>query len=441
METPINPEIKRDFEAWGNVTDPRTHDPAKFRYLVHAINPFATSSMGMVGAMMMKDEPTSVSKDDGDQTINLFSNPEKLDQRVALSSSLVDEAHHGTWGQAGLIYEAPSENILITSPQDVGAIVMSRKRLEEQARSHHKLTADELLQQTYTSSYNEVVVLANKDGNKVRLAGFFYKATDDGTPKDEALYRRMSQHAQRLNLPMVPITEPNPYAENKINRTEDRFSVQYGGKLYTLQGSPDWRFKAYGQNGYSVFASPDEMELVFGYLRENNVGGAEIEQLQAEYAEADKLRQQPKVTYDENGSITLIEKRSGYGTGEMKTTISKGGYARRVNVIEEAKKFSAMMADPSQPRMIEPYDRDVASPHEAEQVVQEAVVTAPDSEKEKLQQWWDLVKDNVNKQWENNQRSRGSYFGATGTESFSKKSSLNDLDLSSFLKYFPKKKD
>lgn len=438
METPTNPEIKRDFEAWGEVTDPRTHDPAKFRYLVHAINPFATSSMGMVGAMMLKDEPSSIRKDEGDQTINLFSNPERLDQRVALSSSLVDETHHGTWGQAGLIYEAPPENVLITSPQDVGAIVMSRQRLEEQARQHYKLTPDELLQQTYPSSYNEVVVLANKDGKKVRLAGFFYKVTEDGTPKDEALYRRMSQHAQRLDLPLVPITEPNPYRENKITRTEDRFSVQYGGKLYTLQGSPDWRFKAYGQSGYSVFASPDEMEQVLGYLRENSTSDAEIDQIRAEYQEADRVRQQPKITYDEHGNITLIEKRSGYGTGEMKTSVSKGGYARRVNVIEEAKKFSEMMADPSRPRMIEPYDRDVASPHEAEQVVQEAIAIAPETEKEKLQQWWELVRENVTKQWEYNQRSRGSYFG---TSTFREKPSLSDIDLSSFLKFFPKKKD
>lgn len=440
METSDNnPEIKRDFEPWGNVTDPKNHNPTKFRYLVHAINPMATTSMGMVGAMVLKDEPTSVNKDEGDQTLNLFSNPEKLDQRVALSSSLVDQTHHGTWGRAGLIYETPSENVLITSPQDVGAIVMSRKRLEEQARTHHKLTADELLQTTYSSSYNEVVVLANKDGNKVRLAGFFYKTTEDGTPMDEALYRKMSMHAQRLNLPLIPIAEPNLYREDKITQNDERFSVQFGGKLYNLRYKDEWGFTSYGQSGFSVFASPDEMEQIFNYLQVNNVNKDEIDQLRVEYLKADKVRQQPKVTYDEHGNITLIEKRSGYGTGGMKTTISKGGYARRVNVIEEAKKFSEMMADPSRPQMIDPYDRDVTSPHEAEQVVQEAIATAPDSEKEKLQQWWELVRENVTKQWENNQRSRGSYFGSRDTSSFGDKLSSNDL--SSFLKYFPKKKN
>ena len=71
----------------GEVTDPKQHDPSKFRYLVHAINPMATTSMGMVGAMVMKDEPTSVDEAEGDQTI-IYTLTRKLGDRVALSSSL-----------------------------------------------------------------------------------------------------------------------------------------------------------------------------------------------------------------------------------------------------------------------------------------------------------------------------------------------------------------
>jgi hypothetical protein len=431
METPTeNPEVRKDFEAWGEVTDPKQHDPSKFRYLVHAINPMATTSMGMVGAMVMKDEPTSVDEAEGDQTINLYSNPEKLGDRVALSSSLIDQEHHGTWGDVGLIYETPPENVLITSPQDVGAMVMSKKRLEEQALKHTKLTPEELLRQTYNSSYNEVVVLAKKGDKKVRLKGFFYKATADGTPKNEALYQTFRNHARRLDLPLIPIEEPNPYAENKINRSEDRFSVQYGGKLYNLEGSPDWRFKSYGQSGYSVFASPDEMERVFGYLQDNNVPQEDIDRLRAEYQEADAIRQQSKVTYDEHGNITVVEKRSGYGADERRITVSKGGYARSVNVIEEAKKFSEMMADPTRPQRIEPFDRSIASLHEAEQVVREAIDLAPEDERQRLSEWWDLVKDNVQRQWENNQSSRGSMF----------ETKFSSVDLSYFLKYFDDKK-
>jgi len=398
---------KKEFQPWGEVTDTKEHNPKKFRYLVHAINPLATSSMAVVGAMMVKDDLKAVTKEDGDQTINLFSQPERLDQRVALSCSLIDQDHHGTWGRAGLIIEAPQENVLITDSSDVGAMVMSRKNLLEQAKKRHLLTADQLLQQTYPSSYNEVVVLANNEGKKVVLAGFFYKTAEDGTPMDESLYRQMSNHAHRLGLPLIPINEPNPYKEDKITRTDERFLVQLGGKLYTLQGTPEWRFKSYGQSGFSVFASPDEMQRVFDYLRANKVDEVEIEQLYQEYQEIDRARQRPKVTYDEQGNITLIEKHSGYGIEEIKTTVSGGGYARRVNVIKEAKKFSEMMADPRKLRMIKPYDRDIASPDEVERVVQEAIDNAPEDEKKKIQHWWNEVRENVNRQWENNQRRSG----------------------------------
>lgn len=420
-------EQEQGIKPWGEVTSPREHNQAKFRYLVHAINPMATSSMGMIGAMVAIDEPRTMSKEDGDQTINLYSYPERLGERVALSCSLVDQDHHGTWGRAGLIVETPQDNVLITDSTDVGAIVMSKKALLEQARKRHLLTADQLLQQTYPSSYNEVVVLANNEGRKVVLAGFFYKTAEDGTPMDEALYKRMSMHAQRLNVPLIPITEPNPYREDKITRTEDRLSVQVGGKLYNLQGSPDWRFKSYSQSGYSVFASPDEMRQVFDYLRANNVSEQEIAALQQEYQEADRIRQQSTVTYDEQGNVTVVKKRSGYGTGETETTVSRGGYARRVNVIEEAKKFSEMMADPSRPQRIEPYRTDIASLHEAEQVIQEAIANAPENERGKLQHWWNEVRDNVAKQWEHNQRNRASQYGYSDKPTYDVSSIFKDL--------------
>ncbi|MCS7091740.1 MAG: hypothetical protein NZM26_00085 [Patescibacteria group bacterium] len=42
----VNPthEEKPRPKIWGEVSDPEKHDPKKFRYLVHAFNPFATAS-------------------------------------------------------------------------------------------------------------------------------------------------------------------------------------------------------------------------------------------------------------------------------------------------------------------------------------------------------------------------------------------------------------
>jgi hypothetical protein len=43
-EHPASPEKEPELKIWGEVSDPKEHDPKKFRYLVHAFNPFATAS-------------------------------------------------------------------------------------------------------------------------------------------------------------------------------------------------------------------------------------------------------------------------------------------------------------------------------------------------------------------------------------------------------------
>ena len=38
---------------WGDTNNPEAHDSQKFRYLVHAFNPFAGASMGLINANML----------------------------------------------------------------------------------------------------------------------------------------------------------------------------------------------------------------------------------------------------------------------------------------------------------------------------------------------------------------------------------------------------
>lgn len=393
------PELNKDSKPWGNITNPETHNEAKFRYLVYGIDPMATTIMGLAGSSI---DPSTLNKEEGDQKINLSSYPERLNQRVSLSCSLVDQEHHETWGNAGLIVKAPKENVIITDSEDTGAIVMSKKHLMEQAKKRQLLTPEQLLQKTDPRTYNEVVVLANNEGKKVSLAGFFYKTTQDGRILDQVMYTKMKQHALRLDLPLVPITTLNPFAENKIIRGDNHFSVRYGGKTFILQGSAEGRFMSYSQSEASAFATPYEIEQVLNYLRTNNVGEKEIEQLRTEYVEADKRRQQPKVTYNEQGDVTYIQKRYGYGAAERLISVSQAGYTRHVNVSEEAIKYSIIRTNPGQPRSFDDIDPP-ASPKEVEQVVREAIDNAPDNEKGKLKQWWNNVRENVSKEWERNQ--------------------------------------
>ena len=208
-------------------------------------------------------------------------------------------------GRAGLIIKAPTANVVLMSSQDAGAPVMNKKALKELAQRHRLLTADQLLQETPATQYNEVVTLANG----AELAGFFYKVTEDGKPTDDALYRQMRAHALRLNMPIIPILEPSPYAENKVNRDDGRpKSVQYGGRLYPLRDKPTVNFRVYGRGKCILFASPEEMGQILQFLRKEGVESAEIEAIQKEYEEADRMRQRPTITYDPDGTSPLLKR-------------------------------------------------------------------------------------------------------------------------------------
>ena len=95
--TPKEPERKLGWKPWGEVTDPREHNPDRFRYLVHAISPGSRSTVVLMGMLELKTDPHSIAVDEGDQSTNLFLHPERVAQRVALSCSLIDQHHHGTW--------------------------------------------------------------------------------------------------------------------------------------------------------------------------------------------------------------------------------------------------------------------------------------------------------------------------------------------------------
>jgi hypothetical protein len=121
----------------------------------------------------------------GDQSINLFDQPERLGERVSLSMSLIDQEHTGTWGEGGIIVEAPEENIVITSPTDTGSHNSSKEFLKRQAQNQSHLSGEQLLQSTSDGIYNEVVAFAKSEtGETVRLTGFFIKVDKNGQLTD-----------------------------------------------------------------------------------------------------------------------------------------------------------------------------------------------------------------------------------------------------------------
>jgi hypothetical protein len=399
VEAQETKEIAKDFTPWGNVTNPKNHNPAKYRYLVHAINPAAKISMSRTSMDVIHDQKNMIDEEEGDQSINLYSQPERLAERVALSCSLIDESHYGTWGKVGLIIEFPPENVSITSSSDAGAFVMSKKLLEEQARKNPILTAEQLLKQTHSSSYNEIVIIANKDGKKIRLAGFFYKASDDGKPLDEGLFQKIKDNAERLNLPLVPLTEPNPFEENEITTDKNgNISVSFEGKNYSLFSHPIWGFKYLdAQRDLVFFCSPEEIGKILAYLSKNNIDNKKIEQIRKEYAKINEERNKPKVKYDDKREISVINKIIGYGESEKENRVFENGY--EVRTLDEARAMSRMMSDPSGHRDNNLYDNKL-NPQTALGVIEEALNNASVEEKVKIEAWRDKIMPKLKENWE-----------------------------------------
>ena len=78
----------------GDTTDPSKHDPTNFRYLVHALNPGAKMSAMRIAV----DFSDHINSSHGNQSINMYKQPERVAERVSLSMSLIDQDHTATWG-------------------------------------------------------------------------------------------------------------------------------------------------------------------------------------------------------------------------------------------------------------------------------------------------------------------------------------------------------
>jgi len=351
---PLTLEKESPIKIWGGVTDPEKHNPKNFRYLVHAFNPFATASQPLVAISAELSGAYKVDKTEGDQSINLFDEPERLGERVSLSMSLIDQDHTGTWGEGGIIVEAPEENIVITSPTDTGSHNSSKDFLRKQAQGQPRLSGEELLQSTTPGIYNEVVAFAKSESGKpLRLKGFFIKVDKNGQPLDSFVAQKMRQHAARLNLPLVEIQVLGPYEQEMFKIAENDIWAHYRGNRYNLGSeNPEFAFNAYDDKVDTFFPSPQEIEEVVAHFRERgDINEAQAQQILERYRIADAGRKSPKIEYDPKTSeISRVTIKDGYGKDAIEYWLSPSGYCWRVNMEEYKKALREMSLNPQRIR-------------------------------------------------------------------------------------------
>jgi hypothetical protein len=183
--------------------------------------------------------------------------------------SLIDQDHTGTWGEGGIIIEAPEENIIITSPTDTGSHSSSKEFLKRQSQNQPRLTGEQLLKSTSPGIYNEVVAFAKSESGKtLKLVGFFIKIDKNGQPIDSVIAQKMRQHAERLKLPLIEIQIQGPYDQEKFEIEENDIWVNFRGNRYNLGNEdPEFAFIARDDKDEPFFPSPQEIEEVISYFK------------------------------------------------------------------------------------------------------------------------------------------------------------------------------
>jgi hypothetical protein len=124
------PSSQTDSVHWGDTTDPSSHDPNNFRYLVHGMSVRGTASMAEAYEGINRDSYGLTDEAVAAQRTDLLSTPEQVQKRITMSTSLIDAERRHTWNEAGIILGVPEEDVLITAPRDVGTIHGNRDWIE-----------------------------------------------------------------------------------------------------------------------------------------------------------------------------------------------------------------------------------------------------------------------------------------------------------------------
>ena len=382
----------------GDTTDPTQHDPTSFRYLVHSLNPYA--ALNILYMLSSVGASTDPSHGDGDQSINMYEQPERVAERISLSMSLIDQDHTATWGHGGLIISAPEENIVLASRTDADAHNNDKNFLLEQSVRHGVMSAEQLLATTSPRQYNKVVALADNDGSKLETIGFFYKVTSKGEPVDLVIAQQMRMHAERLGLPVVEILQENKLGEDRVDRSTDDdqkvLAIVYGGERYLLSNS---YYRILDEASSFRFASPEEVSAALQFaVNVNKMTEAEVQQTLADYAEVRERRMTPTAYYDDEGNFEKIVYYEGYGDDELRVTLDNSGYIRRVNTKRESEKRKRAMLGGFVRR--DTQNRSIpARPHKADSMVKRAKEGLDEAQADELQHWYDKCREAIEQNW------------------------------------------
>jgi hypothetical protein len=377
------------------------HDATNYRYLVHGFSPLAVTS-AVINASIDFENGVTHQEEWGDQSIDLYDEPERLGERVALSMSLIDQDHTATWGDGGLIVEAHPTSIVMTCPKDCGTNNNNLTQVLALAAREPRSSGDVLLARSSPRIYNEVVAICKQGAQPINLKGFFVKTTASGEPLNLQLADQMSHHASRLGLPLISLVEQPFYASNEVDTTQGKLAVAFNGRRYLLRDYGDNDFDAYDGHMRPSFPAPHEIEAAVSYaISTGKLDAAQGTTILEAYAAKDVRRQTPTAYFNDDGTVNRISYRTGYGAYEDEVVVGQGGIGSRVNRADLVQKMKSIGLGRNT-KFIEPMETKEApvTPREADVMVERACDALSSSDAQKVREWYSQNRPNLVQQWE-----------------------------------------
>ena len=212
----VTPEI---FAA--ELTDPKHHNPERFCYLVHGLNPGAKDQLLMLALRQ--------GRYDASQEVDLLRDPEKIVDKKLISTSIINQDHMKTWGSVFFILDAPWNNYVSMSPRDSATNITNPDFVLDYSQPPYALPS-QLVEQSQ-GGLNEVVVTGTKGTEQVKIIGIGIKLTDVGEEKNHepGEAEQMRAIAERLGVPLIEFVE-----KVRIEDSPPEINMGYGGHVRSL---------------------------------------------------------------------------------------------------------------------------------------------------------------------------------------------------------------
>lgn len=225
----------KDKPSGWQTTDPQSHNPDNFRYIVHTI--INTGDNDYLASLLGKPEKT--------YRMRKWMSLADFLSREMISCTLIDEVHRGTYDQRkavfhGFILNVPEENIVAIAPGDMvkpwgesqhGAQIYSRQEREQYVSVKRGLdlkrnttSAQQFFDNGVNPTYNEVVIDGiGPKGRQISIGGIFLIIDPVlGAPLYE-LYTRLRKSPKQLyGRLLAPVFKLRRYGEDRWDFMEMR---------------------------------------------------------------------------------------------------------------------------------------------------------------------------------------------------------------------------